>query len=133
MLKKILTIEEITGPVVEVSINESSFFIPSSWYIMVVDDDGLYVDTVNIMDSIRDGFQAFCVGSTGSKYTKFKISTVDYKQSHTLTYISIPKYNMMFHPIGNNASNPSHIFNCLIGPQDLHKYIIDLSPQDILV
>ena len=62
MLKKIMTLEETYGTTVRVRINNFDFNIPSSWNILAVDDEALYVDTIPIIDAANNNFSVFFIG-----------------------------------------------------------------------
>jgi hypothetical protein len=131
MLKKIITLEETTGPVVKVRINAFDFLIPTSWNIMIVDDENLYVDVMPIIDAANNGFDAYLMCPSSSIFYKSKIEILDFIQQDVCAHPSIYKNCMMCHPVGP-IKDPSLIYSCLIGPQDIYKHIIGCSPTELL-
>jgi hypothetical protein len=131
MLKKILTLEETTGITLKISINNFIFNIPASWNILVVDDKNLYVDTMPITDAAKMGFDAYLLSPLSSQMETSKITILDYFTHETVAHTSIYKNCMMLHPVGP-IKDEKLIYNCVIGPQDLHKFISDCSPKGLL-
>ena len=131
VLKKIMTLEETTGSAVKVRINNFDFIIPTSWNILVVDEDSLYVDTMPIIDAASSGFLAYLMSPLSSQLEKSYIEIIDFLPYETVAHSSIYKNCMMLHPVGP-FKDDAIIYNCIIGPQDLHKFINGCTAKGLL-
>lgn len=140
MLKPILLLEETEGEAVLTRINNFEFYVPESWHILVVDEDTRLIDTVPIKKAVK--FQAFLMNPTVSTFETSKIVLLDLVPMARLTHVSIPKGCMTCHPVGPITSKSARglpparnlpIWSCLIGPQDLHKYLNDVTAKELLV
>lgn len=140
MLKPILFLEETLGEAVLARINGYEFLIPSAWHILVVDEETRLVDTVPIKKSVK--FQAFLMHPGTSSFEASEIVLIDLNPMAKCTHTSIPKGCMLCHPVGpvtpkgDSGRPPARslpIWSCLIGPQDLHKHLNDVTAKELLI
>lgn len=133
-LEKITYLEETTGSAIEVMINQFRFIIPASWHIMICDDETSIVDTIPIANCSTSDFDALLMCSTSSTPVRDKIRVLDLHLNQSLAHVSIMKGTMLCHPIGPiNDNRPNDIYNCMIGPYDIHKYISDVSITSLFI
>lgn len=132
-LSPILYLEEQIGPVIEISVNSTTFFVPATWHILIVDPETTLVDTVQIAECAKNNFKAFVFSSKDSNFRIADIKLVDYFQEESSIYPLIPRECMMCHPIGSTNSDADNILNIVIGPNDLYKYGLEnVSAKEIL-
>ena len=99
--------------------------------MMIVDDDNLYIDVMPILDAAAAGFSAFLMSPTRSVFYKSRIEVLAFMPMEVCAHPTIYKNCMMCQPVGP-IKNPSDIYCCVIGPQDIYKYIENMSPNELL-
>ena len=133
MLKPIMMLEETIGPTVKVRINTFDFYVPASWYILVVDDDTKQVDTVPITQCSSSTFKAFMMHPQLNRYELSSIQLLDLDLQGVVVHLLIPRMTLVCHPVGPTTSSKDLAMSCLIGSQDVGRYMGDKSAQELLM
>ena len=125
MLNPIAYLEETTGAAVKVRINNSEFWIPATWQILVTDRETYQIDTVSIQSCATVNHVAFSFSPDEMKLRTLDIRVIDYADSMSLVHPMINKGTMLVHPVGPapvSLSKPLHL-SVAIGPHDLYKHL----------
>jgi len=133
MLKPIMMLEETIGPTVKVRINAFDFHVPASWYILVVDDDTKQVDTVPITQCSSSTFRAFMMHPQLNRYELSSIQLLDLDLQGTVVHLLIPRMTLICHPVGPTSSSKEFSMSCLVGAQDIGRYMSDMTAQELLM
>jgi hypothetical protein len=130
-----MLLEETIGPTVNVRINGLTFDVPASWYLLVVDEETKTVDTVPITQCSSSGYSAFMIHPSEAKYSTSSVTLIDLKMKAECVHVSIPKLHMMLHPVGSitDKQNDEKIYSCLLSPQDIGKYMNNMSAMELLM
>lgn len=141
VLRPINLLEETQGPTVKVRINNFEFNVPASWNLLIVDEETKMVDTVPITQCSSSSYSALLMHPETHDYHVSSVVLVDLMLKETCTYVMIPRMHMMLHPCGKlSASNFSRNskkvdldYCCLLTPQDLGKYMNEMTAMEIIL
>lgn len=132
-LANISYLEESSGPAVKLMINNFSFLVPSSWNILVVDNDTYQIDTIPVTSCANARYHAFGMSPTDSKMRLFEIVIEDFEPKVSLVHPMIQRATAICHPIGTTLDRGRDTEVCaVIGPFDLHKWVNNKTIGDIL-
>lgn len=127
VLSPILYLEETSGPAVKVRINNSEFWIPESWKILVTDTETYQLDTVNISSCANIQHQAFAFVADELKLKILDISVIDHIDNMSVVHPMINKGMSLVHPVGPElqfGKNGKQLqLSVIIGPHDLYKFL----------
>lgn len=134
MLQQITYLEETTGAAVKLRINNSEFWVPSTWNILVTDRETYQLDTVSVSACASTNHIAFSFSTEEMNLRTLDISVVDYVESIALVHPMINKGCSLVHPVG-----PTPTFNgkqlqlsVVIGPHDLYKHLQNKVVGDVM-
>jgi hypothetical protein len=133
LLKPIVMLEETVGPTVKVRINAFDFFVPASWFILIVDDETKQVDTVPITQCSSSTFKAFMMHPQLNRYELSPVQLLDLDPHGSVVHLLIPRSTLICHPVGPTAASKDLSMSCLIGSQDVGRHMGDLSAQELLI
>jgi hypothetical protein len=125
MLSPIQYLEETTGAAVKVRINNSEFWVPATWFILVTDRETYQIDTVNISSCANAPHIAFAFSPEENKLRTLDIMVVDYAENISVVHPMINKNTSLVHPVGPAplvGGKQIHL-SVVIGPHDLYKHI----------
>lgn len=134
-LSPISYLEETTGPVIEFMIEGFTFFLPTSWHIMIMDEETCQIDTVPVSSCARSNYTAFLFSPNDTKIRMGEIRVVDYHKNMPLAHPMMEKGTMLCYPIGPEKSNKGedNILCINAGPYDLTaKFLGACTAADIL-
>lgn len=125
MLSPITYLEETTGAVVKVRINNSEFWVPATWNILVTDRETYQLDTVAIQSCASTKHIAFVFSPDEMQLRTLDIMVVDYAESMALVHPMINKGCALVHPVGPTPQGIGKQLqlSVVIGPHDLYKFI----------
>jgi hypothetical protein len=125
MLSPITYLEETTGAVVKVRINNTEFWVPSTWNILVTDRETYQLDTVGIQSCASTQHIAFSFAPTEMKLRTLDIRVIDYKDEMAVVHPMINKGTALVHPVGPTTLNLGNQLqlSVVIGPHDLYKHL----------
>ncbi len=98
-LAQLLVLEEIVGPTIELNINGFNFCLPSSWNILVIDQETNQLDIVQLKKVAGKDFFAFTYGPNKSRHDWVHISVSNYYPNKHNVGPSLFKHQMLCHPI----------------------------------
>lgn len=134
MLQQITYLEETTGAAVKLRINNSDFWVPSTWSILVTDRETYQLDTVTVSSCSSSKNLAFSFSPEEMNLRTLDIDVVDYTESISLVHPMINKGCSLVHPVG-----PSPILHgkqlqlaVMIGPHDLYKHLTNKVVGDVM-
>lgn len=133
MLSPITYLEETTGAAVKVRINNSEFWIPATWLILVTDRETFQIDTVSIQSCASTKHIAFSFSPDEMKLRTLDIMIVDYAEEMSLVHPMINKGTALVCPVGpttQGVGKPLQL-SVVIGPHDLYKHLTDKVVGDI--
>lgn len=134
MLTPITYLEETTGAGVKVRINNTEFWVPSTWQILVTDLDTYQIDTVAITACASTKYVAFSFAPDETSLRTLDIRILDYSDDIAVVHPMIPKATALVHPVGPapkaRGKNQNHL-SVVIGPHDLYKYIANKAVGDL--
>jgi hypothetical protein len=141
VLRPINLLEETQGPSVRVRINNFDFNVPVSWNLMIMDEETKMVDTVPITQCASSNYLALLMHPETHDYHTSPVTLLDLIVKDTCTYVMIPRMHMMLHPVGQlSASNFSRnskkvdlSYCCLLSPQDLGKYMNNMTAMEVIL
>jgi hypothetical protein len=134
VLQQITYLEETTGAVVKLRVNNSEFWVPATWNILVTDRETYQLDTVCVSACASTGHLAFSFSPDEMNLRTLDIAVVDYCESMSLVHPMINKGCALVHPVG-----PAPTFhgkqiqlNVVIGPHDLYKHLQNKVVGDLI-
>lgn len=140
MLRPIRLLEETTGPTVFLRINGFEFYVPASWFILVVDEETKLVDTVQITQCSSSNYLAFLMHPSVHDYALSPITLLDLDMRKSCTHIMIPRNHMTLHPVGQVTATSSSrkaindlSYSCLLSPQDLGKTLHGMTAMEVVL
>ena len=125
MLSPITYLEETSGAAVKVRINNTEFWMPATWNILVTDRETYQLDTVGIQSCASTQHIAFSFSPSEMKLRTLDIMVVDYADNMALVHPMIVKGTSLVHPVGPSTGGygkPIQL-SVVIGPHDLHKHL----------
>ena len=126
VLNPLTMLEEITGPALELTFGNNSFYLPTSWNILVVDDETSRLDLVEISELTSAKQTVFVYGNKSAMVQLVQPRITDFSQQQTIIAPGINKTHMLCHPIDTN-----HWIN--IAPSDTYnKYFRNAVLGDIV-
>jgi hypothetical protein len=133
MLSPITYLEETTGAVIKVRINNAEFWVPATWNILVTERETYQIDTVSIQSCASTKHLAFSFSPDEMKLRTLDIMVIDYAEHMSLVHPMISKGNALVHPVGPAPVSNSKTIQLavVIGPHDLYKYLADKVIGDI--
>lgn len=135
ILSPITYLEETSGPAVKVRINNSEFWVPKSWYILITDLETLQIDTVPIESCTNTKHIAYSFCPDEVNLRTLDIRILDHSKHEVLVHPMINKGTAMIHPVGPapTLSKKNLLqLSVIIGPHDLYKYIGSKVVGDII-
>lgn len=134
MLAPITYLEETTGAVIKVRINNSEFWVPATWNILVTERETYQIDTVAIKACASTEHLAFSFSPDEMKLRTLEVMVIDYADSMALVHPMINKGTALVHPVGPtpilNNGKPIQL-SVVIGPHDLYKHLANKVIGDI--
>jgi len=134
MLTPITYLEETTGAAIKVRINNSEFWVPATWNILVTERETYQLDTVAINACATTHHLAFSFSPDEMKLNTLDIMVIDYANSMALVHPMISKGTALVHPVGPAPTSNSGKIKQLavvIGPHDLYKHLANKVIGDI--
>lgn len=110
----LLTLEEITSQSVKVLVNGYEFSLPTTWNILVIDNETSQLDSVEAGELAGSDFSVFSYGPNKWSFASKPIRVTDYRPSYSHIAPSLNKHQMLCHPIGPDEwvnVSPSDCFN----------------------
>lgn len=133
MLSPITYLEETTGAVIKVRINNSEFWVPATWQILVTDRETYQIDTVALQSCASIKHLAFSFSPDEMKLRTLDVMVVDYAESMALVHPMINKGTALVHPVGPSPVSMGKTIqlSVAIGPHDLYKHLTNKVIGDI--
>jgi hypothetical protein len=124
-LSPITFIEENCGAVIKLEINGLEFHVPYNWYIMVGDYETSQLDWLPIQECAIAENQAFLMSPSDNITRLASIKILDVIENYYSYYPILQKTNALCHPVSKDISKGGIEVPlcCVIGPNDLYKYI----------
>lgn len=125
-LSPITILEEITAPSMMVQIHGFAFMLPTTWYMLVFDEETMQLDSVCVEDLPGKEFTALVSGPTLQKAMPGKVIVVDYDSKFKNVGPLLNKHQMLCHPISTDmwvSVSPTDVYN---------KYLKEKIVGDIL-
>lgn len=135
VLRPIRILEETTGWTVKVRINNTAFFVPASWNLLVIDEETKIVDTVQITKCSSDSYQAFLMNPEESNYKLAPVILEDLYDKQSCVHVMIPSSHMIVHPVGpmKTSRKVDKIYSCLLSPQDIGKNMDNMTAMELMM
>ena len=124
-LTRLCMIEEATTPVFLVNIGVVNFIVPTSWYVMVFDDETSQIDAVSFSELTGKDHTVLVSNSNSLQPTGINMRIIDYKSSDKIVYPTLLKHQMLCHPIYEQMwinISPNDVYNRYLK----NKFIGDL-------
>lgn len=124
-LAPITYLEETTGAVIKVRINNSEFWVPATWNILVTERETYQLDTVGLQSCATTQHLAFNFSPDEMKLRTLEIRVIDYADDMSLVHPMIAKGTALVHPVGptQEAWGKQLQLSVVIGPHDLYKHL----------
>jgi hypothetical protein len=132
-LAQITYLEETSGSAVKLRVNGSEFWVPSTWYILVTEEETYQVDTVSVQSCATTTHLAFSFAPDEMRLRTLPIEVIDYIDDISLVHPMIAKGNALCHPVGPTPQHEArqHHLSVVIGPHDLYKFIQNKTVGDL--
>lgn len=125
-LAPLLFLEETTAPAMLVDIDGFQFYLPTTWNVLIYDQETSYLDTVEVAEIAGKDFTALTYGLDQSMVRPGPMKVIDYEPSYVSVSPAINKHQMLCHPISANMwinVTPSDAYN---------KYLKDMIVGDLI-
>jgi hypothetical protein len=123
MLQPLIYLEEASGPMYTIVVNDISISLPASWHIMVTDDENCVADCVSLNDCVKNNYHAvlFCIDD--NKIRSKPITVTDFNKENTFTYPMLDKFSLTAYPVGMlRETTELKSISILCGPIDVLHY-----------
>jgi hypothetical protein len=134
VLNPITYLEETSGAAVKIRINNTEFWVPATWYILVTDKETYQIDTVSITSCASTPHIAFAFAPEEQNVRTLDIMVLDYADNMSLVHPMIAKAQALVHPVGpalwTRQGEEMHL-SVVIGPHDLYKHLTNKVVGDI--
>jgi hypothetical protein len=125
-LAPFMILEEITCSSITLQVMGFDFTLPSSWFVLVYDEETTQIDVVQVSDLAGAEFTALLYGPKQNKAQPAKITVMDYHNQYRNIGPSLNKHQMLCHPV-----SPGSWIN--VSSTDVYnKYLKDMALADIL-
>jgi hypothetical protein len=133
MLQPITYLEETSGAAIKLRINNSEFWVPATWQILVTDRETYQLDTVAIQSCAGVKHIAFGFSPEEMKLRTLDIMVIDYAEKMALVHPMINKGTALVCPVGPVMLNIEKQIqtSVVIGPHDLAKHLTNKVIGDI--
>ena len=133
MLQQITYLEETTGAVVKLRINNFDFWVPSTWFILVTDRETYQLDTVSVQACSSTKHLAFSFSPDEMNLRTLDIDVVDYAEDMSIVHTMINKGCALVHPVGPGQGVGKTVqLSVVIGPHDLYKHLTNKVVGDVI-
>lgn len=102
MLTPLLSLEQTTGPALELLINEYTHIIPTSWNLLICDEHTLQLDVIPVAEMAGREMTAFAYGPNVSYPQLPTVTVVNYHASVPVIGPQLTKQQMLCHPISRD-------------------------------
>lgn len=113
-LTPLSVLTEIIGPGLNLLINGFSFWLPSSWHVLVYDEENCMLDICKSSELPWKGFTAVTYGQSETMVTPSHIRVIDYKPKISIVGPALNNYQMLCHPISPTKwviVTPNDVYN----------------------
>lgn len=132
LLNQITYLEETTGAAVKLRINNTDFWVPSTWFILVTDQDTYQLDTISVQACASTKHIAFAFAPDEMNLRTLSVDVVDYAENMSLVHPMINKGCALVHPVGPAQGVGKQLqLSVIIGPHDLYKHLTNKVVGDI--
>jgi hypothetical protein len=132
MLQQITYLEETTGAAVKLRVNNSEFWVPATWYILVTDRDTYQLDTISVQACSSTKHIAFIFAPDEMNLRTLDIDVVDYVEDISLVHPMINKGSALVHPVGPGQGVGKTLqLSVVMGPHDLYKHLTNKVVGDV--
>ena len=100
-LVPLVMFEELTTPILILSINRYIVEIPCDWNVLIYSDDTSQLDVIEASELTKGDFTAFLFDHTKNKLINNKIVVIDYKPNAIIHTPSLNKNIMLCHAVGS--------------------------------
>lgn len=134
MLSPITYLEETSGAVIKVRINNAEFWVPANWQILVTDRETYQIDTVSIQSCAAIKHIAYSFSPDEMRLRTLDIMVIDYAEDVSLVHPMISKGTALVHPVGPSPQGLGKQFqlSVVIGPHDLYKFLAEKVVGDLV-
>lgn len=126
VLSPITYLEETTGSAVKIRVNNSEFWVPGSWNVLVTDTETYQLDTVTIQSCATTRHAAYAFSTDEMRLRTLDIMVLDVSENMSLVHPMIVKGTSLVLPVGPaplTYSSKNINLSIVAGPHDLYKYI----------
>lgn len=133
-LAPVVYLEETTGAGVKLRINNSEFWVPSTWSILVTDRETYQLDTVSVQSCASTNHIAFSFSTEEMNLRTLDIEVIDYTDNIALVHPMINKGCSLIHPVGPSpmVNGKQMQLSVVIGPHDLYKHLANKVVGDVM-
>lgn len=124
-LAKLEVLEEITAPTFTLMLGGFEFNVPSSWNVLIYDNETMQIDAVELSNVVGKDFRAFIYGPAENHHQGEIITVTNYVPVEKTVAPLMNKHQMLCHPI-----SPKH-WVC-ITPHDVQKHLKNLYVGNLL-
>lgn len=103
MLTPLLSLEQTTGPALELMIGNYSHIIPTTWNLLICDEDTLQVDVIQVSELAGREMTAFSYGPRISYPQLPAVTAINYYSAATMISPQLTKQQMLCHPINSSV------------------------------
>lgn len=133
MLNQITYLEETTGAAVKLRVNNTDFWVPATWFILVTDRETYQLDTVSVQACTSTKHIAFSFSPDEMNLRTLDIDVVDYVDDIALVHPMINKGCALVHPVGPGQGVGKQLqLSVVIGPHDLYKHLTNKVVGDVI-
>lgn len=124
-LSPITYLEETSGAAVKLRVNNSEFWVPATWNVLVTDTETYQLDTVGVQSCATVNHPLFIFSPTEMKLRVMNAAVIDHAEHMSLVHPMINKGTALVHPIGPslNMREKDMQLSVIIGPHDLYKHL----------
>lgn len=126
-------LEETSGPAVKVEINGLEFLVPTSWHILITENETYQLDTVPIANCAKIECLAFIMTPDNMKFRTSPVKVLEFIPHAQLVHPMINKGTALQHPVGLICERDNFFQATVsIGPFDLYKYLTEKVVGDLI-
>lgn len=125
-LSHLAILEQIDSPTFIVSIDGFDFPLPTTWNILVADEESMVLDVIQLREAAGKAFKALVYGPSHSIPKVSEIVIKSYYPNFPNVGPSLNKHQMLCHPVAPES------WICISGSDTYNKYLKDKVVGDLI-
>lgn len=125
-LTKLEILEETFSPSLEIEVEGFSFYLPTQWNVLIMDEETSQLDVVSVDDLSGRPFKVVVYDNDRNSATCKPVRVLNYNSDEHYVNPSLNRHHMLCHPISQSK------WICIAPNDSYNKYLKNLVIGDII-